>query len=242
MQLRTLLKHSWESYSSNFALISLFALPFLVVFPISLLLPNYIALGGTFLRFGSIQHDLSLLDVFMMISLVVVSLFLFSLVLVVINMLIKSQRTLLKLSYYERSLMKRHTLNLFLLLIIVLTITLAAELFLYSLNLHLILGAFISFLIGLLILFAPQAITIDELGPVNAIKKNLEIIRSKSSFMIFFFLLAIFLLSLNTFIFKLIEPLFPYSPYFAVAVNAVIVMPYLEVLKTHIYLSKYAFL
>ncbi|MFH1106346.1 MAG: hypothetical protein V1787_00465 [Candidatus Micrarchaeota archaeon] len=241
MSFAGLLEVSARSYWHNLKMLSFFAFPFALVFPLSVLLPNFVALGGIFLRYGSIRSDLSVLDAAATIAAYLVSLLLFSFALVGINMVIKSQRTLLKLSHYEQEKIEAHTLSLFTVFLFVFVVSLVANLLLYDAGLAGSLGMAVSLALALGMLFVPQAMVLEDLSIGASIKRSLSMLYYKLPYVVFFIAVSAVLLLVVSYV-SLQFPGFRQARYFAVLVNAVVLLPFLEVLKTQVFLSKYALL
>lgn len=246
MSFAAILSHAVEAYKRNVRLISFFSVPFLVAFPLSLLLPNFISLSGTFLRFGSIQKDLSALEAAGIIAVFLVSLALISFAIVAINLVIKSQRTLIKLRAEDVARIEGCTIKMFFLLLLVFAVTLAVNMLLYEYGLHATLGAGVAFAAALAVLFAPQAIVVDDLGVRRAVEMSLRISVARLPYLVGFIAVAAALILTCTQFFVFLQPAFGelgyLTRYLSVALNGLVVLPFLEVLKTQIYLSKYTIL
>ncbi|MFQ5406280.1 MAG: hypothetical protein ACE5DI_03940 [Candidatus Micrarchaeia archaeon] len=238
-----LLSNSIEAYLRNAKLLSAFSIPFLVAFPLALVLPNFVSLGSIFLRFGSVKADLTVFDSFLIVTAFALSLLVFSSAIVAVNMVIKSQRTLLKISAWEREQFETHTLRMFYILLVVFVATFLVNVFLYEYGLHNTLGALFAFAVATVVLFAPQALVIDDLKAKHAVERSVAIILRRLPFVFSFFLFAAFLLVFNAWVFLQLQSVFGLNARFlAVFVNALFILPFLEVLKTQIYLSKYTIL
>ncbi len=237
--------HTFDSYFRNFNLLVLFSVPFLIVFPLALLLPNFAGLGGIFLRFGSISRDIGLLNLALIAVAFCISLLLFSFCLVAINMVIKTERTLKTLPIYEFQKVENYTLKLFTVFFIAFVISLAANLYLYEFGLHTTLGALISLVASIIVVFAPQAIVIDDQAVKYVPKMSLSVLFKRFPYFLSYLLIAVFLIGIIGQIFISLAPYIgsaEYAQLFAVAINALFIVPFLEVLKAQIYLSKYTLL
>ena len=124
--------HALKAYFKNFNLILWFSIPFLVALPLSLFLPNYVSLSGIFLRTGSIGVDAGPVALAVIGVALLVALALFSFALVGINMVIKSQRTLTKISFSEFQRYADSTKKLFSILLLAFLIVFAVNLLLYQ--------------------------------------------------------------------------------------------------------------
>ncbi len=237
--------HTLDSYSRNFKFLLLFAIPFLIVLPLALLLPNFASFGGIFLRFGSISRDLGLLDLLVIAVAFCISLLLFSFGLVAINMVVKTERTLKTITFYEFEKIEMYTFKLFAVFFVAFLVSLAANIFLYEKGLHSTLGALISLIASLLVVFAPQAIVMDNQSPKYVPKMSLSVIFKKLPLFIGYLLVAILLIGIVSQLFISLAPSIgtpATAQLLAVAINALLIVPFLEVLKAQIYLSKYTLL
>jgi len=203
---------------------------------------NFISLSGIFLRYGSIQTDITSLDALITLAVFLLSLAIFSYTLVAINLVIKSQRTLKRLTHYEHEKIEANTIRMFTVFLFVFVITLLLNLFLYDYQLTSSIGLFMSSLLSIIILFVPQALVIDDLSITNSVYMSISVIFRRFAFFLAFLAIAVFLILLNTAIFIELSASIPYARYLAVLVNAILILPFLEVLKVQIYLSKYTVL
>ncbi|MFH1750601.1 MAG: hypothetical protein ABH863_02895 [Candidatus Micrarchaeota archaeon] len=239
MSFSEVISHTFEAYEKNFKLISFFAFPFAIVFLLSLKFENFVSLSGIFLRYGSIQTDLTPLDALLTVVVFLLSLSLFSFALVGVNLVIKSQRTLKRLTHYEHEKIEANTARMFTVFLAAFVITLLLNIFLYDLQLASSIGLFIALLISIVILFVPQALVIDDLSITNAIYMSISIILRRFTYFLAFLFIASFMIILNTAVFIELSAAVPFARYLAVLVNAILILPFLEVMKVQIYLSKY---
>lgn len=239
-----MLSQALGAYGENSRLLSFFSIPFLIAFPLALLLPNYTALSGIFLRLGSLGTDVSLVEMLLMIAILVVSLLLFSFALVAVNSVIKAQRSRLKLKHADFERMEEATFRLFAVLIIAFLAAFAFNLLLFetgavSEQTRLVLNSIFAGLVSLLVLFTPQAIVIDNASPEHAFLLSASLLSKRLSSVAAFLLLAAFLVAANAFVFSQLQALASFAPLVGIALNALIIVPFLEVVKVQIYLSKY---
>ncbi|HNT60452.1 MAG TPA: hypothetical protein PKJ97_00560, partial [Candidatus Bilamarchaeaceae archaeon] len=89
------LRHSVEFFRSRYKFVLLFSIPFFFALLIPLLVsaPTYIALGGVFLRTGSIP-ELDLFQVFFTLAAYLVAMYVVADSIVNINLLVKSKKTM----------------------------------------------------------------------------------------------------------------------------------------------------
>ena len=239
------LKLSIEAYKNNFEALSVFSIPFVIIFPLVLFLPNFTSLGGIFLRYASLANDTSPVELLLIAVAFCISLLLFSFGLVIINMAVKTQRTLKEISFYEVEKIESYTFQLFSIFFIAALLTIIVNIMLFDSGLSTTLGALIGLLISLLILFAPQVVVIDGQNAQHAISMSSKILLGKFKHFLGFLIIALFLLSVNSLICITIgNTLGEYqaAALVSVVINAIFIVPFLEVLKSQIYLSKYTLL
>ena len=86
-------------------------------------------------------------------------------------------------------------------------------------------------------LFAPQAIVLDNASVEHAFTLSVGLTAKRPAFVAMFVLLSAFLVLANTLIFSLLP--FTLAPILGIAINSLVLVPFLEVIKVQIYLSKY---
>jgi|GEM_PF-1023303 len=234
-----------EAYGTNFKTISFFSIPFLIAFPVALFLSNYAAMGSIFMRLDSIKWDMTPLDLGIVILLPIVSMLLFSFALVAINMIITSQRSMNKIAFYEMEKIEQRTYHLFEIFLAAFALTFIADVVLYQYGLHPTIGALVAALVALAILFVPQAIVIDGFKGWTAIRKSISTLVHRFSYVLLVLVVTSVLMLANDIIFLNISQdpgIFAYGRYAAIIVNALVILPFLEVFKVQVYLSKYTIL
>ena len=241
-----LLEHAVEAHGKNLRLISFFSIPFLIAFPLSLLLPNFVALSGTFLRFRSLALNFTPFDALFIAIVFFASLALFAFAVTAINVVVRAQRTLNRLTHNEVEKIESCTYRMFLVFLAAFLVTLAVNLAIFETSFlgaaGPTLGVLVTFVFSLLVLFAPQAIVIDDLGAWHAVEMSVKIMRRRFPYFVFFLLFAGFLVLLNSWIFLKLEGFFLGARYVALVTNSLLILPFLEVLKVQVYLSKYTIL
>lgn len=249
MTYRSLLKHSFNAYRQNLNLITFLSIPFLITLPLAFFLPDFVALSGIFLRLSSVGLDLTFLQGLFFIGLVLLSLLLFSFAIASINVVIRSQRRLVHLTRDDLELIEFGTFRLFFIYLLAFALVFVVNLLLFEYNVQGIafvggraLGMLFALVVAVVTLFAPQAVIIDELSIAQALDRSMTTILRHFKFFIFFLAVASFLLVANTFIFLELSKALFFARYLSLVTNALIILPFLEALKTQIYLSKYTIL
>lgn len=237
-----MLSYSLKAYFKNIKLISFFAIPALIGLLIPLLIntPVFSALGGTFLRTGSIP-DTTAADFGVIIVAVLASLYLISFAIVDINIVIKSQRSATSIKEQVMKGITGYTLNVFLFFLLGTIALLIMQLLTFELGAQTWLAPLLSLLVWMPLFYAPAALVIDELRPFRAAQKSLGMCFSKFPQFLLWLFIAFILLSAFDLAFLALLP-HKLGSLVALVVNSLILMPFLIVLQTQIYLSKYAIL
>jgi len=237
-----ILSHAVDAYSSNSRLILAFSIPLLIAFPLSLLLPNFVALSGTFLRLGSIKLDLSAADVVVTIIALLLSLVFFAFAIAAINVVVKSQRTLNRLTSRDIELIESATLNLFFIFLTAFAAIVGFNLLIAEYAVPQIWGTVFALIVSSLVLFAPQAAVLEETGLSHAVARSINLIEKRFSYFILFLVVAAILFLVNTWLFIEISKAYPIARFLSLITQSLVILPFLEVLKVQIYLSKYSLL
>ncbi len=237
-----LVEHALDAYSRNWKQIAAFSIPFLIALPLSLMLPNFVALSATFLRLGSVKLDLSAFDAVVTIAALLLSLLFFAFATVLINMVVKSQRTLNKLVTRDFEAIESATFSLFFILLTAFAAIVGFNLLSFEYGLDPAWGVLFSLAVSCAVLFAPQAVVLEETKLTHSVGRSIGIIRRKFGFFLAFVALAAVLLLANTWVFLEIGRVVPWARFLSLFTQAFFILPFLEVLKVQIYLSKYAIL
>ncbi|MCX6770011.1 MAG: hypothetical protein NT051_05025 [Candidatus Micrarchaeota archaeon] len=237
-----LLSLSLSSYTKNIKLISFFSIPALIAFLIPALVntPVFSALGGTFLRTGSIP-DVSAAELGVVITGVLLSLYLMSFAIVNINIVIKSQRTSTNIKNEVLKGITGYTLNVFSFFLLGTIALLIIQLFTFELGVQSWLAPLLSLIVWLPLFYAPAGLVIDELRPFRAAQKSFSTIFAKFHYFLVWLAISIILLSLLD---ALALWLLPHKigSLAVLLVNSMVLVPFLIVFQSHIYMSKYTIL
>ncbi len=247
MLVRKLFGLAWHAYVQNIRLISFFSVPFLVSFPLALLLPNYIALSGIFLRIRSLGTDVQVPELALLLGVALGSLLLFSFALAAVNTVVRAQRTMVRLKHVDFERIEEATFRTFGVLLLAFGSIFAFALLVsqatfLSESMQLFLRALFTLIVSVAVLFAPQAIVIDQAKSDNALALSLSMLSRKPVLVGAYLVFALALLALNAWVFIQLEPVVFFAPMLGLVTNALVITPFLEVLKVQIYLSKYSLL
>lgn len=237
-----ILSYSFAAYSKNIKLISFFSIPALLglLIPTLVNTPVFAALGGSFLRTGSIP-DLQAADFGVIILAVLSSLYLISFAIVNINIVIKSQRTGTSIKNEVFKGITGYTLNVFLLFLLGTMALLIIQLLTFELGAQGWLAPALSLVVWLPLFYAPAALVIDEMRPFRAAEKSFKMIFSKFPYFLLWLVISFVLLSVLDALFLGLLP-HKTGSLAVLVLNSLVLMPFLIVLQTEIYLSKYTIL
>jgi len=237
-----ILTHSFAAYRKNIKLISFFAIPALfgVLIPLLINTPVFSALGGTFLRTGSIP-DLTAMELGIILIGLLSSLYLISFAIVNINIVIKSQRTSTNIRTEVMKGITGYTLNVFLLFLLGTIALLIIQLLTFELGVQSWLAPLLSLLVWLPLFYAPAGLVIDELRPFRAAQKSFGMFFAKFPYFMLWLAISFLLLCALDFVFLSVLP-HKIGSLGVLLINSLVLMPFLIVLQTQIYLSKYTIL
>ena len=237
-----ILSYSFKAYKENIKLISFFSIPSLIAFLIPAVVntPVFSALGGSFLRTGSIP-DMSGSDLGIVICGVLISLYLMSFAIVNINLVIKSQRTGTSVKKEVIKGITGYTLNVFSLFLLGTIALLIIQLVTFEMGAQMWLAPLLSLIVWLPLFYAPAGLVIDDLRPYRAAQKSVSMIISKFPYFLLWLVIAFVLLALFD---GLSLALLPHKvgSLVVLLLNSLLLMPFLIVLQTQIHMSKYTIL
>ncbi|MBI5228370.1 hypothetical protein HY988_07290 [Candidatus Micrarchaeota archaeon] len=231
--------YSLEFYLKRLKLIVLFSLPFIVAFliPVFVAAPNYLALGAVFLRTGSIP-DLSVVDIIITAIAYGVSLFLIADTIVNVNLVVRSKRTLNQIEGEVFKSIQTHALRIFYIYTLMLLLFFIFQLLTSENPFQSWLYPLVTFIISFLLFFVPSAVVIDNSNTPNSMKLSASAALSKPHFVFIWIIIALIGLIVPKLIGDLLFQGY-LSEYFVLLVNSLIVLPFLIVLQTQMYMEKY---
>ena len=240
MAISEIINYTFKSYFSGIKLILFFSLPLLLAFliPIFVGTPTFIALGSVYLRTGSIPA-ITDAEIAVMAFSFLTSLFLISFTIVNINLVIKSQRTGTFVKKDVLDEIGRYTLNVFWIYLTLELVFLIIQLSLSETSYGHILSPLLMLLVSIPVFYAPAALVIDEVRPWRALENSTWMVIRKLPLFILWVALGFIVLSLADVILLAIPGLSEAAPYLAMLANSLLLMPFLLVLQTQIYLTKY---
>jgi len=234
-----LFKYANDFYSKRMGLVVIFSLPFVFAFLIPALVPapTYVALGGVFLRTGSIP-ELSLLDILITAVAYGLSVFVIADTIVNVNIVVRSKRTLTDIQQDVTEGLGTYAMRIFYIYTLMLLLLFIAQLVLYEIPFQSILYPLFSFVLSFLLFFVPTAVVIDNSDTPTAIRRSVSMALRKPEMILIWAVLLLLITSIVTFFAQLVFS-HPFSGYFVLLVNSLIVLPYMIVLQTQMYMEKY---
>jgi hypothetical protein len=233
------LGYATDFYLKRLGLIVLFSIPLLFALLILGLAPapTYIALGGAFLRTGSIP-ELSLLKIILVAIGYIVAVFLIADTIVNVNIIIRSKRTLTAIRSDIVSSMGTHAMRILYISIVLILVMFIAQLLLYGNPFQSWIYPLFLLILSYLLFFVPQAVVIDNSDTLAAISRSARMALRKPGFFILWTVLALVAISIVEVVGDFVFPGI-LSSYFVLLVNSLFVLPYLLVLQTQMYMEKY---
>ncbi|MCI0503466.1 hypothetical protein L0Y65_02020 [Candidatus Micrarchaeota archaeon] len=232
-------KYAQEFYLKRLGLIIVFSVPFILAFLVPVLVPapTYLALGGVFLRTGSLP-ELSLLDIIITSIAYAFAMFIMGDTLVNINIIIRSKRTLTSIRHEVISAMGTYAMRIFYISTMFLLIMFILQLITYDNPFQSWIYPLATLVLSSLLFFVPPAVVIDNSDTPTAIRRSVAMALQNPHFVLLWTILL--LLSVSAvkiaadFVFSS-----PFSGFFVLLVNCLLILPFFTVLQTQMYMERY---
>ncbi|VVB66779.1 Uncharacterised protein [Candidatus Gugararchaeum adminiculabundum] len=233
------LSYAVKTYLKRINIILFFSIPSLLAFLIPLFspMPTYLAIGGMFVRIGSIKA-LSGLEIAIILLAFLASLLLFSLAIVAINLVIKAQRTATNIRREVINDLEKYIFGVFWLMIQFTLIVFLIQLVAFEMKWETTVAPVLTFLVTLPLIFAPSGMIIDDLRPYRALGMSIRLIFKNLKYVLLYIVPVFVLISLLEVIFLLALPN-RIAEITLVLLNSLFVLPFLLVFFTQVYLTKY---
>ncbi|VVC02581.1 Uncharacterised protein [Candidatus Bilamarchaeum dharawalense] len=231
--------YAWEFYLKRLGIIVTFSVPFILAFLIPTLVPapTYLALGGVFLRTGSLP-DLTMMDMVITALAYAMSVFIIADTIVNINIVVRSKRTLTTIKHEVIHAVGTYATRIFYIYTMALLLMFIFQLLTYDHPIQTWFYPFLSFVLSFLLFFVPPAVVIDNSDTPTAIKRSITMAIKNPHFVLVWAITSLVLVS----IVKLVADLLfasPFSSYFVLLINCLLILPFLTILQTQIYMEKY---
>ncbi len=238
-ELSRVFKYATDFYLKRLKLIIIFSIPFILASLLMFIVaaPTYMALGSVFLRTGSIP-ELSILDLVLAGIAYVLAVFIISDTIVNVNIVVRSKRTLTSIKTEVIKALEKYATRIFYIYTLMLLLLFVVQLLLYENPLQPWLYPLFAFILSFLLFFVPPAVVIDNSDTPTAIRRSVQMAIKNPSAIFIWTLVGLVSLSVVELIAHLVFPS-PFSGYFILLVNSLVVLPYLILLQTQMYMEKY---
>ncbi len=230
----------FEKYVANIKVALLFAL--LLAFVPVFVLPFLNA--GIFVSSGTIFIELRIfkyLPVLILLAIIYLAIFSFFISLIVFS--IRRDLSSVKVEFYLDEMISKFSSRLFAFYSLMLVVFYLALLFATTLTpLTALLIYFLVFLISFLLMFVPQALVVDERNLRGAIVESIHFVKrypKESLTALFVGSALLLLLALFEFLLDRLVLEFLFAEFITLIFALVFVVPFMEVLKTYLYMLKY---
>lgn len=232
------LDYSVKFYRENSNFVLLFSIPFILAFLIPVLVsgPNYLALGGVFLRTGSIP-EIEPVGAAITLIAYLVSMFIISDSIVNITLLIKTKRVQNNPSKELMAGMEKYGITVFLAYTLAALLILVFQLLTFDMDYRTIILPILMFLVSICMFFVPQAMVIDEYNLGQALDSSVSMVRKKFPEVFLWMLIGTVLLTLSELVLFLLPH--PIGTIAVLLVNSLVVLPFLIIYQAQIYMGKY---
>ena len=237
------LRYSVEVYAKHLPLILLFSLSFIIAFLIPLFasFPTYNDLGGIFLRLTSVFSNLTVVSASVIIFATLFSLLFLSFAIVAINTIVKHSRTGTRIRKEVRDGLEKYTAKVFVVLLLYTVIVTLFNLLCFIYGLTPAIAAVIAIVLIPFFFYAPAAIVIDEKNIPRSLRLSAGFFVKRFDYALLWFVLAIVAVTVFDFLFIIVGGNVA-SSYALLVFNSLFIMPFLIVLQSQSYMSRFSLL
>lgn len=229
------MKNAFLHYTRNFKAAIAFAL--LLVF-----VPVFSIFESVFVTGGSMFLDYNLVDL-QQIAIFLIALILFlvfySFFMSIIIFSVRKDLSKVKLQIYLHEMIQKFTLKLFVFFLAFSLLLYAAVLLLLVLGVDLFAASLLVLALSLFTMFVPQSIVVDEDDVLHAVMNNLEFIGKNPKDFVKLLVVGCVLLALSSLVGELIDIFYLVGAYVSLLLSLVFVLPFLECMKTRMYMMKF---
>jgi len=228
-------KNAFLHYKRNFKAAIAFAL--LLVF-----VPVFSIFESVFVTGGSMFLDYNVVDM-QQIAIFIAALLLFlvfySFFMSIIVFSVRKDLSKVKLQLYLHEMIQKFTLKLFVFFLAFSLLLYAAVLVLLVLGADLLVASLLVLVVSLFTMFVPQSIVVDEEDVLHAVMNNLEFIGKNPKDFVKLLVVGCVLLALSSLIGELVDSFYLVGAYVSLFLALVFVLPFLECMKTRMYMMKF---
>lgn len=238
-----LLELTTKIYTERFPLIAFFSISFIIAFLIPLFasFPTFNDMGGIFLRVSSVFLNLTPFTAAVIVFSTLFSLLFLSLAIVAINVIVKHSRTGTRIRKDVMDGLEKYTAKVFTVLLFYTIIVVFMQLIGYVYNFSSVVADIVALAVIPFFFYAPAAIVIDEQRFWRAINSSVTFFFNRFDYIFLWFVLSIVSLTLLDWIFISISGTIM-SRYLLLVFTSLFVLPYLVVLQSQSYMSRFSLL
>lgn len=231
-----------RTYSKHKELILFSALSLIIAFLIPMLspFPTYLSIGSTFLRTASVYSNLSMFNIVVIIASTLFSLLFLSFAIVMINLIIKYNKTKVRMTREVISGLERYTANVFFVLFLFTFILMLVNVLTYSTSFSGVLTAIAGLALTPLFFYAPSSIVIDERTFTRALRSSVSFVFKRFDYLVLWLVVSIVLLSVFDLVFMPLGPMV--YGYVVLIFDSVFILPFILVLQGEMYINRFAML
>lgn len=234
---------SFELYKKNLKLVLFFSIPFIIAFAIPLLapFPTYVSIGAMFLRSASIFTNMNPISLAIIAISTFFSLLFLSFAFVAISLIVKSERTHVKIGIRVINDIERHIGRVFIVLLGYTVFLMVVNILSYYAGLEGIATPLLGFVAFLLIFYAPSAIVVDNKRIVRAVWDSVRLVlREPQYFIVWLLLLTLVGSALDVLTIGVFGTF--WSRYVMLVLNSVLVLPYFVMFMAEAYMRRFKLL
>lgn len=234
-----LIRLAFDSYKKNAKIVGLFALLLLFAAPMAALASSYFSSGGQFIRFSNIGFELSLIDLAGTMVFFLLSTLVFSIALTLLIAVVKSQFAVTQISSAIVEEIDSNYPQVFLFFVAFSVFSLLIGSVFTKAEIPYYISSIVTFLVWMPFVFTPQAIIVGDMNIIAAMADSAKFVKRKADLALLWLAVGFVLVGLVAVFEALLYNIVFFMPVVSLVVVTVFVLPFLEVLKTEIYLSKY---
>jgi len=232
-----LFRNAWEQYRLNFKSALVFALLLVFVPAFSFFQNIYVSSGSIFIDYNLAQANP--LELLAEAGLIALFLLFYSFFVSVIIFSVRKNLSPLKLQFYLHEMIRKIALRLFaffLLFCLLLFLLMSA---LIALGAPLALAGIVLLAASFLLMFVPQAVVVDEEGLRHALSSNFEFLSHGPKSFATVAIVGVALLAVLQLVEFALAQFTLLAPYISLLIALVFVFPFLEVMKTYMYMMRF---
>ncbi len=237
VQTALLLANSWQQYKVNFKTALVFALLSVFVLAFASFQNVFVSSGSIFLDYN--PSTALVLQLLALAALIALSLLFYSLFVSILVLGVRRNLSKLKLHFYISEMMQKFTCRVFLFYLLYCFLLFALAVLLLYLQVSILLINLVVLLVAVALLFVPQAIVVDEEGLLHAVHNNFEFIAGNKRSTLTIVVVGALLLAVLQLIEFAVDQVALVGALVSLFIALVFVLPFLEIMKTYLYMLKF---